>query len=69
MIPKVNQLVSTPNGPGICQGVIHTQGQLEIMVSYAPETKINPDLCQSLAGDGKGAWWLATYLESQVSTG
>lgn len=66
MTPKLNDQVSTPNGPGIFQHYLYSQGQKLAVVSHKPDAPINLELCQGYAGDGSGIWYLCEYRVEEV---
>lgn len=67
MIPKLNDTVSTPNGPAIFQFNMWRDGQKLAVVSHKPNAQIDLNKCQGYAGDGKGIWYLCEYLTSEVT--
>ena len=68
MTPKfqIGQKVNTPNGPGIFQHMMSSDGEHYPMVSYPPNADINIDLCKSYYHVPGGMWWLCGYEPAQV---
>lgn len=62
----LGQTVKTPNGDGIFQHIIWSEGRREVMVSHAPKAEIDADKCESYLYSG-GIWQLCGYLETDVS--
>jgi hypothetical protein len=66
-MPAINQKVITPNGPGVYQGRMYSDGEVTAMVSHAPKAEIDKDKARWAYGDGHGIWFLCGYPESEVT--
>lgn len=66
-MPATNQTVSTPNGPGVYQGVMYDDGARYALVAHRPGTEINLDHVQRAWAYPGGIWVLAEYPESVVT--
>ena len=64
MTLQLNQSVTTPNGAGIYQGRMYSEGQVYALVSHAKTAAIDFNLCQGYQGGS--VWWLCTYEISKV---
>lgn len=65
--PKTNDTVITPNGPGVYQFRMWSEGQELAAVSHPVTAPIDFDKCHGHMGDGRGMWYLCTYPMSEVS--
>lgn len=63
---KTNDTVTTPNGKGIFQFRMWSEGQVLAAVSHKPDAPIDFSKCVGHMGDGTGAWVLCAYRIEEV---
>lgn len=67
MLLKPFDTVTTPNGRGIFQFRMWSEGQELAAVSHKPDAPIDFDKCQGHMGDGSGIWYFCTYRKEEVT--
>jgi len=64
----LGQKVNTPNGAGLYQGRMYSDGGVYLMVSHSPSAEIDKEKCMAYWYAG-GIWKLAGYDAAQVTPG
>ena len=62
----LGQTVITPNGKGIYQFPMWSEGIRIEMVSHAVTAEIDREKCQACYGNGQGIWYLCGYRPEEV---
>ena len=63
---QLGQSVKTPNGYGIFQFPLYSEGQVLAIVSYKPDDEIDLSKCRCYSGCPGGMWQLAGYDPDEV---
>jgi hypothetical protein len=61
-----HQKVRTPNGDGIFQGWMHSDGDKYPLVSHIASADIDPEKCRATYHVPGGSWWYCGYDTEKV---